>query len=93
MVNQCKKLNTLWQIHKTGVKGIGTFFNIDSKKSGDAIPIRYRSNGKTFINVVDGGFQDTGDKLVEHINKYYSNPNYIDNVIVTHPDGDHTGGH
>ena len=68
------------------------FLNVGSKKSGDAIPLRYSINGVTRIHVTDGGFQDTGDKIVEHINSYYNNPSRIDAVIATHPDGDHAGG-
>ena len=68
------------------------FLDVEAKKSGDAIPIRYSLNGTTRIHVTDGGFQDTSDKLIEHINKYYDAPSYIDAVVVTHPDGDHTGG-
>lgn len=68
------------------------FLNVESKKSGDAIPLRYSSNGITRIHITDGGFQDTGDKVVQHVNKYYNDPNTIDAVIVSHPDGDHAGG-
>ncbi len=68
------------------------FLDVESSKSGDAIAIRYQLNGGVYIHVVDGGYQDTGDSLVEHIKKYYNNPSYIDHVIVTHPDGDHAGG-
>ena len=68
------------------------FLDIDTKNSGDAIPLRYRVDGNTRIHVTDGGFQDTGDKLVEHINKYYDSPNRIDAVVVSHPDGDHAAG-
>lgn len=68
------------------------FLDVESKKSGDAIPLRYSINGTTRIHVTDGGFQDTGDLVIKHINKYYDSPNYIDAVIVTHPDGDHAGG-
>lgn len=68
------------------------FLGIESKKSGDAISIRYQISGQTRIHVTDGGFQDTGEALVEHINKYYGAPSRIDAVIVTHPDGDHAGG-
>ena len=48
--------------------------------------------GLTRIHVVDGGFQDTGEAVVDHIKKYYDDPTYIDCVVVTHPDGDHAGG-
>ncbi|HIF9419666.1 TPA: ComEC/Rec2 family competence protein [Photobacterium damselae] len=68
------------------------FLNVQSKKSGDAIPLRYCIGGTTRIHVTDGGFQDTGYTVIEHINKYYGNPVYIDAVIVTHADGDHSGG-
>ena len=68
------------------------FLDVEAKKSGDAIPIRYFLNGTTRIHVTDGGYQDTGEKLIEHINKYYDSPSYIDAVVVTHPDGDHAGG-
>ena len=68
------------------------FLDVESKKSGDAIPLRYSISGVTRIHITDGGFQDTGDKIVEHINNYYDNPSKIDAVIVSHPDGDHAGG-
>lgn len=67
------------------------FLDVESSKSGDAIPLRYQVNGQTFIHVVDGGFQDTGQKVVDHINRYYDHF-YIDHVVATHPDGDHAGG-
>lgn len=68
------------------------FLDVEAAKSGDAIPLRYEINGVTRIHVVDGGFQDTGDAVVDHIRKYFGNPTYIDYVIVSHPDGDHAGG-
>lgn len=68
------------------------FLDVEAAKSGDAIPLRYEIGGTTTIHVVDGGFQDTGEKIVGHINKYYGSPGYIDHVVVTHPDGDHAGG-
>jgi beta-lactamase superfamily II metal-dependent hydrolase len=68
------------------------FLNVDSKKSGDAICIRYQANGIQRIHVVDGGFQATGEKVVAHINEHYGAPTFIDAVVVTHSDGDHAGG-
>lgn len=68
------------------------FLDIESKKSGDAIAIRYQIGEKVRIHIVDGGYQDSGEKVVNHINEYYENPNVIDAVIVTHPDNDHAGG-
>jgi beta-lactamase superfamily II metal-dependent hydrolase len=68
------------------------FLDVESKKSGDAIPLRYELNGVTWIHLVDGGYQACGEKIINHIRKYYTNQSYIDKVIVTHPDGDHAGG-
>lgn len=68
------------------------FLDVESPKSGDAITVRYQTNGASFIHVVDGGFQATGDSVVAHINKYYGQNAFIDFVVLTHPDGDHAGG-
>ena len=68
------------------------FLDVESQKSGDAIPLRYSVNGTKRIHITDGGFQDTGDNIIDHINKYYGCPRRIDAVIVSHPDGDHAGG-
>lgn len=68
------------------------FLDVESDKSGDAIALRYEQNGVTRIHVVDGGFSDTGAKIVDHINKYYGNPGTINSVVVTHPDQDHACG-
>ena len=68
------------------------FLDVGNAKSGDSIPLRYRLNEEVYIHVVDGGFQDTAEKIIQHINEYYDSPSYIDAVVVTHPDGDHAGG-
>jgi beta-lactamase superfamily II metal-dependent hydrolase len=68
------------------------FLDVESKKSGDAIAIRYQVGQYWYVHVVDGGFQATGDSVVNHINQYYGNPTLINNVVLTHSDGDHAGG-
>ncbi len=68
------------------------FLAVETQKSGDAISLRYSINNTEYIHVVDGGFAETGDRLVSHIREHYGNPTYIDNVVATHPDGDHTVG-
>jgi beta-lactamase superfamily II metal-dependent hydrolase len=68
------------------------FLAVETAKSGDAITLRYKVNGATRIHVVDGGYSETGETLVEHIKTYYGAPNHIENVVLTHPDGDHAGG-
>jgi beta-lactamase superfamily II metal-dependent hydrolase len=67
----------------------------DGKKSGDAIAMRWGNLLATSIEqtviVIDGGFSDSGDALVEHIRKYYKTE-IVDYIISTHPDGDHVSG-
>lgn len=67
----------------------------NGEKSGDAIALRYGNlNGnrnEQYVVVIDGGFKESGEKLVEHIKTYY-NTDHVDIVISTHPDADHAGG-
>lgn len=37
------------------------FLGVETKKSGDAIALRYERNGATYIHVVDGGYATTGE--------------------------------
>lgn len=67
------------------------FLDVESKKSGDAIAIRYAVAGNVFVHVVDGGYQQTGASVVDHIRSIYGTSR-VDNVVATHPDGDHAGG-
>jgi beta-lactamase superfamily II metal-dependent hydrolase len=64
----------------------------DGERSGDAIALRYGTSGSYTIHVIDGGDQDAGDLLIEHIKQYYGNPSLIDHVILTHADDDHSSG-
>jgi len=65
------------------------------EKCGDAIAIRfgnlYGERNEQTVVVIDGGFKETGEKLVGHIKKYYST-DQVDLVILTHPDTDHATG-
>ena len=65
----------------------------DGEKSGDAIAMRFTrpDNGELAHVIIDGGFQDDGDALVGHVQKYYDT-DFLDLVVLTHPDGDHIGG-
>jgi beta-lactamase superfamily II metal-dependent hydrolase len=62
-------------------------------KSGDAITARFtvEAEGRNAVVVIDGGFQATGDQVVEHVQKYYGT-HEVDLVISTHPDADHING-
>ena len=67
------------------------FLGVETAKSGDAITLRYSVNGTEGVHVVDGGYLDTGDQIVEHLKTYYGTT-VIDHVILTHPDRDHANG-
>lgn len=67
------------------------FLGVETVKSGDAIALRYSIGGVEGIHVIDGGYVDTGDQVVEHLDKFY-NKKVIDNVVLTHPDSDHANG-
>jgi len=67
----------------------------NGEKGGDAIALRW-GNLTTEpkwqkVVVIDGGFSDSGDLLVDHIRKYYGTDT-VDLVISTHPDSDHISG-
>jgi hypothetical protein len=68
------------------------FLKVETKQSGDAIALRYCIDGITSIHVVDGGFEETGDHVVEHVLKYYGDSPIVNRVVATHPDGDHLVG-
>lgn len=66
------------------------------EKNGDAIALRFGDltcgdRTKQVVVVVDGGFLNSGEALVKHINQYYKT-DYIDIVVSTHPDMDHVSG-
>ena len=65
----------------------------DVGRSGDAIAMRFTrpDTGGQAVVVIDAGFQDDGEALVDHIQKYYVTA-VVDLAILTHPDGDHIGG-
>lgn len=67
------------------------FLDVETKSSGDAICVRYEIGGEKFVHVIDGGYQSTGDTVVDHIDKYYS-VSFLDHVVATHNDGDHAVG-
>ena len=62
------------------------------ERSGDAIALRYGDGHTYSIHVIDGGDQAAGVQMVKHIRKYYENPSYIDAVVCTHGDDDHSSG-
>ncbi|MDH4743813.1 MBL fold metallo-hydrolase [Sphingomonas sp. CBMAI 2297] len=67
------------------------FLDVETRKSGDAIALRYEIAGERAIHVVDGGFDAMSERIIAHIVTHYDNKP-IDHVVVTHPDGDHACG-
>jgi hypothetical protein len=68
------------------------FLPVHTKKSGDAIALRYQLGQNWYVHVVDGGYTSTAPDLAAHIQQHYAGTNFINNVIVTHPDQDHAEG-
>ncbi len=67
------------------------FLDVESDKSGDAITVRYTTGGVQTVHVIDGGYVDTGDKVVAHLKKWYGGL-AVNHVVLTHPDQDHANG-
>lgn len=66
----------------------------NGEKSGDAIAIRYgnfNNKKEQYVIVIDGGTVDSGKKLIKLIKNIYGT-NFINIIISTHPDGDHSSG-
>jgi beta-lactamase superfamily II metal-dependent hydrolase len=61
------------------------------EKSGDAIAMKIWNDRVWWVIVIDGGYTDDGDALVDHINRYYGT-NRVNLAISTHPDADHASG-
>jgi beta-lactamase superfamily II metal-dependent hydrolase len=68
------------------------FLAVETGKSGDAISMRYRIDGVTEIHVVDGGYSETGESLINHIKAHYGGATHVHHVVLTHPDSDHACG-
>lgn len=69
------------------------FFQVGTgSKGGDAILIRlFDENDKEHLVLIDGGYKDTGDRIIKYIKSDCSTL-HIDAVFNTHPDRDHISG-
>lgn len=67
----------------------------DGERSGDAITLRFNdpldANADPIVVVIDGGYASCGEKLADHIKKFYE-ADHVDLMISTHPDADHING-
>jgi len=71
------KVKSIWAVPQSATKrSRKRMFEIDflpveaGEKSGDAIAFRTWRGNYFWVFVLDGGYADSGDALVEHINYY-----------------------
>lgn len=60
--------------------------------NGDAIVIRHGEENAFYLHLVDGGYTDTADTIIKHIEKYYGEGCFIHHMILSHADNDHATG-
>jgi beta-lactamase superfamily II metal-dependent hydrolase len=63
----------------------------EETQSGDAILFQFFDGADHRTVVVDGGFTNTADQILAHLDTYYGG-SHIDLVVSTHPDDDHIRG-
>lgn len=60
--------------------------------NGDAICLRYGTKDSFWVHVVDGGFTDTAETVLDHIRDHYGKHVHINNMVLSHADNDHACG-
>jgi beta-lactamase superfamily II metal-dependent hydrolase len=60
--------------------------------NGDAIVIKYGQGDTFYLQLVDGGYEQVGEKMIEHIEKNYGKDVIIADMVVSHADNDHAKG-
>jgi hypothetical protein len=73
------KLNFEIEFHPVG----------DASRAGDAISVRYGTEGSYKALIIDGGTDDSGEAVVRHVKSVYGDHTIVSDVISTHPDSDH----
>ncbi len=63
----------------------------EGEHCGDAIAIRWREGDAFRVMVYDGGTQEYGAALAQHIYTHF-NTTHVDYLVNSHPDNDHAGG-
>lgn len=64
----------------------------EASKPGDAIIVRYGDPQNYELMLVDGGTNETGEKLVAHLKKHFGEHVQLAHVVLTHSDADHACG-
>jgi beta-lactamase superfamily II metal-dependent hydrolase len=60
--------------------------------NADAICMQYSVGNGVYVHVVDGGYAETGEKIVEHIRQHYGRNFFINHMVLSHADNDHATG-
>lgn len=69
------------------------FFPVgEGARAGDAICSRYIVDDGFRVLIVDGGTDASGEAMVNHIRRHYGEHQVVHDVVLTHPDGDHSSG-
>lgn len=64
----------------------------EKSKAGDAIVVRYGTVESYELMIVDGGHEESGQLIVDHIRGYFGKDAVISHVVLTHSDADHASG-
>jgi beta-lactamase superfamily II metal-dependent hydrolase len=72
--------------------GIAVEFLPVGDSDGDAILIKYGDQTGYRLNLVDGGYAQNGESVIEHIERHYGRDVIINNMVVSHADNDHVAG-
>jgi beta-lactamase superfamily II metal-dependent hydrolase len=72
--------------------GIEVEFLTVGDGNGDAIIVRYTDANSFWLHVVDAGRNETGEKMVQHIETLYGPGVQIAQVVLSHADDDHATG-
>ena len=76
--------------YEVDILGVGK-----ASKSGDAITLRWGNlfgrRDEQKVVVIDGGFQESGQHVIDHIKNFYGTT-FVNAVVSTHPDQDHVNG-
>jgi beta-lactamase superfamily II metal-dependent hydrolase len=60
--------------------------------NGDAIIVTYGEPNGFWLTLVDGGYSQLGEQVIEHIESHYGHDVTINNMVVSHADNDHASG-
>lgn len=72
--------------------GIAVEFLPVGDSDGDAILIQYGDDSGYKLTLVDGGYAQNGETVIEHIEEHYGHDVIINDMVVSHADNDHVAG-